>query len=125
MKLLLDTHVLLWWLDDPAKLSAAARQAISDRSNDVLISAAVAWEIAIKRGLGKLSAPADLESAILGCGFRTLPISFAHAMATERLALQHRDPFDRILVAQSLAEDATLVSRDPALTVFGISMIVA
>lgn len=125
MKLLLDTHVLLWWLDDPALLSIAARERISDRANDVLISAAVAWEIAIKRGLGKLVAPANLMSALAACNFQPLAISLAHALATETLPAYHRDPFDRLLVAQATLENGTIVSRDPLLAHYGVPLIVA
>jgi PIN domain nuclease of toxin-antitoxin system len=96
MKLLLDTHAVLWWLDDPLLLSLTARQAIAEPSNDVLVSAAVCWEIAIKRGLGKLTAPADLRGALQNCGFTELNVTPAHALATETLPMDHRDPFDRM-----------------------------
>jgi PIN domain nuclease of toxin-antitoxin system len=110
MKLLLDTHVVLWWLDDPIVLSNSARDAIADFHNEVFVSAAVAWEIAIKRGLGKLAAPTDLQSAIKACQFSPLPITVDHALATEKLPLHHRDPFDRMLVAQALIDNLTVVS---------------
>jgi PIN domain nuclease of toxin-antitoxin system len=125
MKLLLDTHALLWWLDDPQLLTPTARQAIAEPGNDVLVSAAVCWEIAIKRALGKLTAPADLRGAMQNCGFMELDITPAHALATETLTLHHRDPFDRMLVAQALMEEATLVSRDPAITAYGLPTIIA
>lgn len=79
MKLLLDTHVLLWWLDDPNLLTAAARDAIADPNNEVFISSVVTWEIAIKRGLGKLTAPNDLADAVVQCSFRELPVSIARS----------------------------------------------
>jgi len=125
MKLLLDTHAVLWWLDDPLLLSPTAREAIAEPSNEVLVSAAVCWEIAIKRGLGKLTAPADLRGALRSCGFTELNITPAHALATETLPMHHRDPFDRMLVAQSLAEGAMLVSRDPLMAAYGIPTITA
>jgi PIN domain nuclease of toxin-antitoxin system len=100
MKLLLDTHALLWWLSDPGILSETALDAISEPGNDVLVSAVVAWEIAIKRGLGKLTAPADLLTEIAVSGLEVLPISMEHALMTGRLPNHHRDPFDRMLVAQ-------------------------
>ena len=125
MKLLLDTHVVLWWLDDPLLLSLAAREAIADPTNEVLVSAAVCWEIAIKRGLGKLTAPADLRGALLSCGFIELNITPAHALATESLTMHHRDPFDRMLIAQALVEGALLVSRDPFVAAYGIPAITA
>ena len=125
MKLLLDTHVVLWWLDDPLLLSQTAREVIADPVNDVLVSAAVCWEIAIKRGLGKLTAPADLRGALYSCGFGELHITSAHVLATETLPMHHRDPFDRILVAQALMEGATLVSRDPMVAAYRVSTITA
>lgn len=114
-----------WWLDDPTQLSIAAREAIAEPANDVLVSAASAWEIAIKRGLGKLFAPDDLASAIEACGFRSLSVTFAHALETERLPLHHRDPFDRMLIAQARLEGAMLVSRDPVMLVYGAMVISA
>jgi PIN domain nuclease of toxin-antitoxin system len=125
MTLLLDTHAFLWWLDDPQKLSKAARKAISDGKNTVYISAAVAWEIAIKRALGKLEAPDDLESAITANRFLPLPISIAHTQALRFLPDHHRDPFDRLLIAQARHEGFRLVSRDPHVPHYGVSHIVA
>lgn len=125
MKLLLDTHSLLWWLDDPALLSEEARDAISEPANEVFVSSAVAWEIAIKRGLGKLTAPRDLEAVIQACGFQTLSITVAHALATELLPPHHRDPFDRMLVAQALIENCMIVSRDPNVARYGVPIIPA
>ena len=125
MKLLLDTHVVLWWLEDPLLLSMAARQAIADPTNEVLVSAATCWEIALKRGLGKLTAPADLRGALLSCGFTELDVTTAHALATESLMMHHRDPFDRMLIAQALVEGATLVSRDSSVVAYGIPTITA
>ncbi len=114
MTLLLDTHVLLWWLDDPQFLSNAARDAIADGKNTVYISAAVAWEIAIKRSLGKLDAPDDLEAAMAVNRFLPLPVTIPHALAVHELPNHHRDPFDRLLIAQARHEGFRLASRDPA-----------
>ncbi len=125
MKLLLDTHAVLWWLDDPLLLSPTARETIAEPSNEVLVSAVVYWEIAIKRGLGKLTAPANVRGALKSCGFTELNVTPAHALATETLPLHHRDPFDRMLVAQALLEGATLVSRDPFVAAYGIPTITA
>jgi PIN domain nuclease of toxin-antitoxin system len=125
MKLLLDTHVVLWWLDDPTKLTEAARDSIAELANEALVSAAVAWEIAIKTGLGKLTAPDDLEAAIQACRFETLPITVAHAMAIQALPMHHRDPFDRLLVAQAVVEGATIVARDPNIGLYGVPVITA
>lgn len=116
MNLLLDTHVLLWWLDNPQQLSQASLDAISDTDNVVFVSAAVLWEIAIKRALGKLDVSlAGIEEGVNRSGFTPLPISGQHAFGTATLPPYHRDPFDRLLVSQSICEPATLVTRDPKL----------
>src|SRR5438552_10823375 len=104
MTLLLDTHVLLWWLDDPKQLSRQAKKAIQDGANSVYVSAAVAWEIAIKKALGKLDAPDDLEDVLAANRFLSLPITIPHALAVLALPNHHLDPFDRILIAQALHE---------------------
>jgi len=125
MTLLLDTHVLLWWLDDPKQLSRAARRAIQDGSNPVYISAAVAWEITIKKALGKLDAPDNLEDVIEANRFLPLPITIPHALAVRSLPHHHRDPFDRILIAQALHEGFRLVNRDSEIAKYPVSQIVA
>lgn len=112
MSLLLDTHVVLWWLADDPQLPDAIKDRL-DHEPDVRVSAATIWEIAIKQALGKVTAPTDLPECVRDSGFRELPISFAHAMAAGRLPLIHRDPFDRMLVAQARHENLTLVTRDP------------
>ncbi len=104
MTLLLDTHVLLWWLADPGELSRPARRAIQDGANRIYVSAAVAWEIAIKKGIGKLDAPDELEEMLEANRFLELPITNPHALALRALPNLHRDPFDRILIAQALHE---------------------
>ncbi len=124
MKLLLDTHVLLWWLQDPALLSERARDAIEDGENLVFVSAAVAWEIGIKRALGKLQA-GDLEEAIRENRFLPLPVTVAHALAVEKLPTHHRDPFDRMLVAQAEQDGLTLVSRDSEIQRYPVSHLAA
>ncbi|MEX2175092.1 MAG: type II toxin-antitoxin system VapC family toxin [Pirellulaceae bacterium] len=115
MKLLLDTHMLLWWLDDPALLAIPAREAISEPSNEVLVSAAVVWEIVIKSSLGKLTIPDDLENVIERSGFVGLPMEAVHVLAIRNLPELHRDPFDRMLAAQAVVESATIVTRDAQL----------
>ncbi|MDX1968285.1 MAG: type II toxin-antitoxin system VapC family toxin [Planctomycetaceae bacterium] len=122
---LLDTHTLLWWFDDPQQLSGPARAAVADTRNEILVSAATGWEIAIKRGLGKLTAPVDLESAIRQSGFRELPITLEHALTIERLPVHHRDPFDRLLIAQAIVETATLITRDAELATYGVPILPA
>jgi PIN domain nuclease of toxin-antitoxin system len=125
MTLLLDTHAFLWWLDDPTLLSAAAREAIRDGRNTVYVSAAVVWEIAIKKGLGKLDAPDDLDAALAANRFLPLAITVPHALAVAGLPDHHRDPFDRIQIAQALVEGFTFVSRDTHVPAYGVAHIVA
>ncbi|MEX0792859.1 MAG: type II toxin-antitoxin system VapC family toxin [Pirellulaceae bacterium] len=112
MKLLIDTHVFLWWMDDPAQLSSDSYAAIANTENEILVSAAVIWEIVIKSSLGKLSAPDNLDEVIQRSAFLALPIQTPHVLAIRNLPGHHRDPFDRILVAQAIVENATLVTRD-------------
>jgi PIN domain nuclease of toxin-antitoxin system len=112
MTLLLDTHAFLWWLDDPHLLSHSARKAIADGRNTVYISAAVAWEIAIKQFLGELDAPDDLEAVMQANRFLPLPVTVSHALAVRNLPGHHRDPFDRLLIAQARQERFKLVTRD-------------
>ena len=125
MRLLLDTHVLLWWLDDPALLSSAASKAISDGKNTVYESAAVVWEIAIKKALAKLETPDDIESAMEQNRFVPLPVTIQHALAVLGLPDHHGDPFDRLLIAQAGLEGFKLVSRNPYALRYGMPHIIA
>lgn len=125
MKLLLDTHVLLWWLADDQRLHEQAADAIASGDNEVLASAASVWEIEIKRAKGTLPAPDDLLDQIAGCGFGLLAIDGSHARAAGRLPQHHHDPFDRMLVAQATAEDAALVTADSALSAYGAAILTA
>jgi PIN domain nuclease of toxin-antitoxin system len=111
VRLLLDTHALLWWLADEG-LTDQARDAIADPDNLVMVSAASAWEISIKKALGKLSAPDDLERQVEESGFTPLSISVTHVVAAGQLPRHHDDPFDRMLIAQAYAEGLTIVTRD-------------
>jgi PIN domain nuclease of toxin-antitoxin system len=117
MRLLLDTHTLLWWWDDDAKLSEAARAALTETTNEVHVSAATAWEIATKKRLGKLSIgpmPAGGFAGLVAAdGFLHLPVTAAHAWRAGSLDSAHRDPFDRMLAAQAQLDRLMLVSRDP------------
>ena len=124
MRLLLDTHALLWWLADEG-LSAQAREAIADPDNLVAVSAASAWEISIKKALGKLAAPDDLEQQIQAGGFTALPISIAHGIAAGRLARHHEDPFDRVLIAQAITEGMTIVTRDKRFDDYAVALLPA
>lgn len=125
MILLLDAHALLWWLADDATLDAAARAAIASPANDVLVSAATVWEIEIKRALGKLDAPDGLVDAVVASAFQALPISLTDAERAGRLPPHHRDPFDRMLVAQAMRLDAVIVSRDDVFAQYGLDVLPA
>lgn len=127
MKLLLDTHAFLWWIGDDARLSIAAREAIADPGNDVAFSVASAWELAIKMAHGRFEADGEL-GAFLGehlrrNAFRLLPVSLEHAVSVATLPPFHRDPFDRMLVAQAVVEVMTLVSRDPQLRKYEVPLL--
>ena len=121
----LDTHAFLWWLDDPMLLSEAARQVIGDGKQTVYVSAAVVWEIVIKRSLGKLDAPDDLEAAMAANRFLPLSVTVPHALAVRSLPDFHRNPFDRLLIAQACHEGLTLVTRDSQIARYGVPMIPA
>jgi PIN domain nuclease of toxin-antitoxin system len=119
VKLLLDTHTFIWWDGEPTKLSAAALALCSDPANELVVSVASLWEIQIKRQLGKLDLRLPLADIVSDQqetnGITVLPIVQAHVLALETLPAHHRDPFDRLLVAQALTEGAVLVSVDPVL----------
>jgi PIN domain nuclease of toxin-antitoxin system len=123
VKLLLDTHAALWWLSDDARIGPDVVRQLTDDTNQVLLSAAVVWEVAIKRRLGKLEAPEELASTLLAAGVQPLPITLEHAAAVEALPSHHRDPFDRILVAQAMIEGTAIVSRDEPLRAYDVSVI--
>lgn len=112
MNLLLDTQVLLWAVDTPERLDDRARDAIRDPRNRVVVSSASAWEISIKTALGKLRFDGDLNAVLRAVGFDPLAIDVEHALAAGALPPVHRDPFDRMLVAQARAEGLTVVTRD-------------
>lgn len=124
VRLLLDTHTFLWWLAGEDTLSAAARAAISDDSNHVFISAASTWEIATKHRIGKLPGVAtivsDLDRTIVDQGFVGLPISLRHGQVAGSLPGPHRDPFDRMLIAQAMLESLTLVSNERLFDAYGV-----
>jgi PIN domain nuclease of toxin-antitoxin system len=125
VRLLLDTHALLWWLGDDPVLSQAARAAIGRPEADVTVSAASAWEVSIKRALGKLIAPSDLEEQLARHRFSSLPVTVTHALLAGSLPRHHDDPFDRMLVAQARIEGLTLVTRDPRIGSYGVPTIPA
>ena len=123
MRLLLDTHTLLWWATLDPGLSSKAKKAITDDATDVFVSAASAWEIATKVRIGKLEWPGaagTVNAYVLGQGFRALPISLEHAERAGQLQVAQRDPFDRMLIAQAQMEDMWLVSNEHAFDSAGI-----
>ena len=125
MRALLDTHALLWWLADSERLPVPARRTIADESNEILVSAASAWEIATKFRLGRLEASGavalDIAGAVASQGFEELTISVADAERAGRLPGPHRDPFDRMLIAQALSRDLAIVSIDTAFDRYGVN----
>jgi PIN domain nuclease of toxin-antitoxin system len=124
MRLLLDTHTFLWWLDGDRRMSKRAPTLVGRDTNEVLLSAASVWEISTKWRLGKLPGAADVAADVAGAvasqAFVPLPISFAHAQLAGRLTTEHRDPFDRMLAAQALSEGFPIVSNDEAFDLFGV-----
>ena len=125
MKILLDTHALLWWLADDVTLSSTARKAIENSSNLVFVSAASTWEIGIKKALGKLEAPENLLAMIEENSFEPLPITLAHGEYVSRLSPHHSDPFDRVLIAQAILEGLTIVTRDSKFLPYGVTLLEA
>jgi PIN domain nuclease of toxin-antitoxin system len=115
MRLLMDTQALLWWLADEG-LTAEVRDTVAEPANLVLVSAVTAWEISIKKALGKLTAPDDIERQVDEGGFTPLPISISHGIAAGQLPRHHDDPFDRMLIAQAFAEGLTIVTHDKRFT---------
>ena len=125
MRVLLDTHVLLWWFLDETVISPGARAAIADEANDTFVSAATAWEIAIKFKTGRLpsAAPlmANLEEAILEGGFAGMPVTLRHGELAGSLPPHHKDPFDRVLIAQAQVERLTLISNERLFDRYGVA----
>ena len=125
MRFLIDTHLLLWAAGQSARLSPVARSLISDPENELLFSAASLWEIAIKAGLGRADFRVDaarLRRGLLNNGYRELAITGEHAVAVTGLPMIHKDPFDRLLLAQGLVEDVTLLTCDPVMTQYPVSV---
>ena len=124
MLALLDTHTLIWWISDDPALAKAARSIIADTENTMLVSAASAWELAIKYQKGKLRKAADLISDFSGRvkreGFQLLPISAEHGISAGLLPGLHKDPFDRMLIAQSQAENIPIISNDVVFDTYGV-----
>jgi PIN domain nuclease of toxin-antitoxin system len=119
LKVLLDTHVLLWWLGNDASLSQAAVDVIRDPATLVFVSAVSIWEISLKQSLGKLRLPDAFDERLEAESFESLPLTSRHARSVAQLPWHHRDPFDRMLVAQALTEDLTLLTADSAVAAYG------
>jgi PIN domain nuclease of toxin-antitoxin system len=127
LKLLLDTHVVIWAATDPARLNAAARDAIENGANEALVSSVVAWEIAIKQSLGKLELvrPAEvwLPDVLRRTGFEAIPVELGAALRVRALPWHHRDPFDRLLAAQALEGSYTVVTHDEVFESYGVAVL--
>ena len=123
MKALLDTHALIWALEGSSKLSKTARRVIEGGQHEILVSAASAWEIAVKKSMGRLSVPDDLIEAVDAAGFVRRSVGFAEARRLESLPRLHGDPFDRMLIAHALEEGAAIVTRDAAIAHYPVQTI--
>lgn len=123
MRLLLDTHALIWALEDNPQLSVRAREAIQDPGNEVLVSSVSAVEIAIKKSIGKLRAPPGLSEVIAEAGFTQVTLGFAEAATLETLPWHHNDPFDRLLVATALVSGVPIVTRDPEIARYQVQIV--
>ena len=123
MRLLIDSHAFLWWGEDSPALGSAARSAIADPVNEALISVAALWELTIKASSGKLTLPADLETMAATLGFSVLSINFMHLRRLGLLPRVHRDPFDRMMIAQALAEGIPIITGDRAFAAYGVQIV--
>jgi len=125
MRLLLDSHALLWWLSDVPRLGRVAYDAIESPDNEVFVSAVSMWELGAKRRKGQLNAPDDLVSIVERRGFIPLPLSLFHAEQATNLPMHHRDPFDRMLIAQAQAEGLIIVTTDAQVRRYGVRTMAA
>ena len=120
MRLLLDTHTFLWWVSDWGEIEETTRDAIADPENEVFVSAVSGWEIAIKKARGRLVAPDTLSPVVEEKHFEHLPLTFEHAERAAALPMHHRDPFDRMLIAQAQTEELVLVTRDERIALYEV-----
>lgn len=127
MRALLDTHAFIWWASDDESLTPVARNAIGDRANEVFLSAASTWEMAIKIAIGKLTLRLPLSDFVLSqisqYQFRQLPITYSHTYKVRELPLLHRDPFDRLLIAQAMVENLVILTADHAFQPYGVTIL--
>jgi PIN domain nuclease of toxin-antitoxin system len=123
MKILLDTHILIWWLSKASRLSQTEIDLITDSDNFIFVSTATAWEIAVKKMIGKLETPDDLPAALAVNNFLELPIKIEHSQKLYQLPLHHNDPFDRIMIAQAMSEDLTFMTRDAKIPLYDIRIV--
>ncbi len=123
MRALLDTHTILWALSDDRRLSSTAKGLVEDLENDLLVSAVSAWEVAVKVALGKLDVPEGVESVVVDAGFVLRTIGFAECEALRTLAPLHRDPFDRMLVAQALVDGLPIITKDASIAAYPVQTI--
>jgi len=125
IRLLLDTHVAIWFFEDPGLLTNEAREVVEDSANVSYLSAASVWEWALKQALGRISTPTELDAGAVRAGFEELPVTWAHGRAAAALPALHGDPFDRILVAQATLEDLVLLTRDRRVAQYPIATMLA
>jgi len=123
MNFILDTHIILWWLDDNDSLPKKYRQEIADRNNICFVSAASVWEISIKSAIGKLDIPDNYLEVLLDQNFREIPISWQHANKVRYLPMHHKDPFDRLLIAQAIVEDLMFLSVDKIISKYDVKIL--
>ena len=123
MNLILDTHILLWWMDDNDLLPQKYRLAIADSDNICFVSAVSVWEISIKSAIGKLDIPDDYLEVLLEQDFREIPISWQHADMVRHLPMYHKDPFDRLLIAQAIVDDLTVLSVDKIISKYDVKIL--
>jgi PIN domain nuclease of toxin-antitoxin system len=123
MNIILDTHIILWWLEDNPRLKNSFKNAIADKRNLCFISAASVWEISIKKALGKLDIPSNYLSVLKKQGFGELPITWEHSQKILSLPMKHKDPFDRMLIAQCIAGGFTILTADGIFAEYKIKML--
>jgi PIN domain nuclease of toxin-antitoxin system len=123
MRLLLDANSFVWWVTASPRLTAAVRAVIADRTNEIVVGVGAVWELTIKRALRKLRFPFDFETELRNENFGVLPISFAHLRALDGLPFHHGDPFDRLLIAQALAEGIPIATADRRFAAYGVQIV--